>query len=70
MSLSELLPSLQSLSRAEKLQVMRFLVSDLGEGDQGPTINADLDYPIWSPINASDAASILLRELATDRGVE
>jgi hypothetical protein len=67
MSLTELLPSLQALSRAEKVRLVQLLVSDLGEQEDSAEISPGLDYPIWSPIEARDAATILLRELDSDR---
>ena len=68
MSLTELLPSLQALSRAEKVHLIQLLFSDLGEDEGGTAISQGIDYPIWSPIEASEAAATLLRELDSDRG--
>ena len=68
MSLTELLPSLQALSRAEKFRLMHLLVSDLGEEQEWAGISPGVDYPVWSPIEATDAAAALLRELESDRG--
>jgi uncharacterized membrane protein len=58
MSITELLPALQSLSRDEKWQVMQFLVSELQKEEV--LLIAGTDCPVWSPLNSFDAASSLL----------
>ncbi len=61
--LSELLPQVQALPKADKLRLMQFLVFELAR-EQGVTLfQADVDYPIWTPYNAFDAASTLLSVL-------
>lgn len=69
MSLSELLPTLQTLSREEKFRLVRILVSDLESEDLRSPIKAGEKYPVWSPIDAHEAGSILLGELDRSRTV-
>ncbi len=66
MTVQELLPLLQNLDRADKLQLMQRLLFDLARED-GVTLATDpftlLDgatYPVWSPYESYEAADILL----------
>ena len=63
MTLSELLPALHGLPRADKLRVIQLLAADVAreEGDEA-TIAEGL-YPIWSPYDAFEGAATLLRVL-------
>lgn len=61
--LIELFPRLQELKRTEKLFVIQFLVSELVQ-EEGDLIQTGLSYPIWSPYDAFDAASVMLNALA------
>jgi len=63
MSLSDLIPLLQSLPRAEKLQAIHLLILDLANEEGVPLIRPDAEYPIWSPYQAHDAADVLLKAL-------
>jgi hypothetical protein len=62
LSLAELLPKLRALSRADKLRVMQFLISELAR-EEGETLQADTDYPVWTPYDAFEAAASLLEAL-------
>ncbi len=59
MTLTELLPMLGELSRAEKLHVMQFLVSELAR-EESDLLKPGLAYPVWSPYGAFEAADTLL----------
>ena len=63
MSLGDLVPLLQSLPRAEKLQAIHLLILDLAREEGVPLIQPDAAYPIWSPYQAHDAAEVLLKTL-------
>ena len=66
MSLADLMPALQSLPRDEKLEVIRVLMSDLTQ--QGfDLLECGASYPVWTPLNADDAARALQRVLDQDR---
>lgn len=63
MTLSQLLPALQDLSRADKWRAMQFLVEDLAREEVG-VLQTGAEYPIWSPLNAFDAGRTLLDVLS------
>lgn len=63
MSLSELLPSVQSLPRAEKYQLLQLLAADLAHAEGLPHFQPGASYPVWSPYDANEAAFILVRML-------
>jgi len=44
---------------------MQFLVIDLAQEEGVPLLAADAEYPIWTPLNAFDAADTLLQMLQT-----
>lgn len=60
MSLTELFPTVKRLPRADKLRLMQFLVIDLAQEEGVPLLAAEAEYPIWTPLNAFDAAETLL----------
>lgn len=60
MALADLFPQLQTLSRAEKLHVMQFLVSELAHEEAASLLQPGTAYPVWSPYDAHDAAAVLL----------
>jgi hypothetical protein len=53
------------LPRADKLRLMQFLVIDLAQEEGVPLLVADAEYPIWTPLNAFEAAETLLQMLQT-----
>jgi hypothetical protein len=63
MSLTELVPAARALRRAEKLQLVRLLVNDLAEEEGLTRLESGASYPIWSPLEAYDAAQDLLQAL-------
>jgi hypothetical protein len=69
MSFVEMLPSVQALSRIEKLQLIQLLAKDLAEPEQSPFLVEGQTYPLWSPDQAYEAADTLLRELDAERTV-
>lgn len=68
MSLVELLPTVRSLSRQDKLRLIQWLAVDLAQAEEPVPIPADQDYPLWSPDRAYDAAAVLLRALDAEEG--
>jgi hypothetical protein len=60
--LAQLLPSLRLLKRSEKLQVIQFLAGELAE-DETELPRSDVEYPVWSPHDAFEAASIIMKQL-------
>jgi len=65
MSLTELFLTIKMLPRADKLRLIQFLVIDLAQEEGVPLLAADAEYPIWTPLNAFDAADTLLQMLQT-----
>ncbi|MBD2241667.1 hypothetical protein H6G35_34645 [Aulosira sp. FACHB-113] len=66
MSIAELFPTLRNLSRAEKLQVMQFLVQELAD-EEALSLQPRTTYHVWSPFNSHDAAVKLAALLEEDR---
>jgi len=67
MSVTELMPALQSLPREDKLQVIQFLVSDLTQREGIDFLQSGASYPVWTPLDAYDAARSLQQLLEQDR---
>lgn len=63
MTLTELVPSVRELPRADKLRLMQFLVVDLAEDEGVPLLDTNAEYPVWTPINAFEAAETLTEML-------
>jgi hypothetical protein len=59
MSLTELLPKLQELSRADKLRVIEFLASELSKSETLSLLEPGKTYEVWSPYDAFEAVHIL-----------
>jgi hypothetical protein len=67
MSLSELLPKLKSLTRADKLRLIQIMVADLAQEEGVPLIEVGVTYPVWSPYHAFDAAEAMLSALDEEK---
>ena len=67
MSLTEVLPEVQALSRLDKIRLIQFLAHEL-EGDEGGLTGPGRSYPVWSPDRAFTAAGALLQTLEEDKG--
>jgi hypothetical protein len=67
MSLIEVLPEVQSLSRLEKIRLIQMLAQDLERNDDA-LIESGQSYPVWSPDRAYTAAAALLEALEEDKG--
>lgn len=66
MPLAELVPEVESLSRAEKLQLMHILVADLAR-NEGIELQSD-SFPVWTPYGTDEAAEIMMRVLSEHKG--
>ncbi|BBC26046.1 hypothetical protein [Pseudanabaena sp. ABRG5-3] len=70
MSVTELLPNLQKLSRADKFLVMQFLVADLSKEEGIENLSESFQnnavYPVWSPYDSHQAAHQLMQLLEED----
>jgi len=59
---AELLHTLRTLPRADKLYLMQFLVSELAQ-EESDLLKPGLAYPVWSPYEAVEAADTMLAVL-------
>ena len=67
MSLAEVRPEVQSLSRLDKIRLIQFLAQEL-ERDESSLIEPGRSYPVWSPDRAFSAAAALLEALEDEKG--
>jgi len=66
MTLTELLPTIQSLPRADKFRLIQLLAADVAR-EEGITLAlADKAVPLWSAYDAFDGAATLLNLLDQD----
>ncbi|TVS14963.1 MAG: hypothetical protein EA424_17700 [Planctomycetaceae bacterium] len=63
MTLSELLPALHGLPRADKLRAIQVLAADVACEEDDMLAPSDEAYPIWSPYDAFEGAATLMRLL-------
>lgn len=70
MSLNELLPSVQEMPHKEKLQLMQWLATELAAGKQALILSPDVDYPVWSPYDAHEAAATLTAFLEQEKAAQ
>ncbi len=59
MSLTELRPVVRALPRREKFVLLQELIAELAQEEGVPVI----EFPVWSPYEAHDAAATLLQLL-------
>ncbi|NUN96554.1 MAG: hypothetical protein HUU16_10315 [Candidatus Omnitrophica bacterium] len=62
MNLTDLLPVLHGLPRSDKFRALQFLSVDL-EREETAALEDGKSYPVWSPHDALDAASVLTQHL-------
>ncbi len=63
MTLSELLPALHGLPRADKLRAIQVLAADVAREEGDMLASSDAAHPIWSPYDAFEGAATLMRLL-------
>jgi hypothetical protein len=66
MSLTELISSIDRLSQPEKLSLFQHLAAQIPDAELQAIFSAS-EYPIWSPYEATEAASILMQMIQDDR---
>ncbi|MDM8560496.1 hypothetical protein [Candidatus Parabeggiatoa sp. HSG14] len=64
--LNGLLPTVKTLSHVDKIRLMHFLMTDLVQREGINLIEPDESYPIWTPLNAVEAADTLLKALTEE----
>jgi hypothetical protein len=67
MSLAEVLPEVQTLSRLDKIRLIQILAQEL-EREESELIEPNRSYPVWSPDRAFTAAGALLEALDDEKG--
>ena len=67
MSLTELLPAVRALPRAERIRLVHLLIDELARPQEPPALQDGASYPVWSPYGAHEAAASLLRLLEDER---
>lgn len=67
MSLTDLMPEVQILSRLDKIRLIQFLAQELVQ-DEECLIEPGRSYPVWSPDRAFTAAAALLQALEEEKG--
>ena len=67
MTLSELLPGIQSLPRGEKLHLIQLLAADVAQEEQLTAGWKGSQIEIWTPYNSDEAAQVLLAELGAEK---
>ena len=66
MTVTELLPTLKNLPRADKLKVIQFLITELAREEE-PTLQPGATYSLWSPLNSHEAAHKLSQLLESEQ---
>lgn len=66
-AITELLPKVRDLPKADKLGLMQFLVFELAREEDISLLQTEGDYPIWTSYNAFDAAATLLDALKEEQ---
>lgn len=67
MSLTDVLPEVESLSRLDKIRLIQILAQEL-EREESSLIEPGRSYPVWSPDQAFKAAAALLQALEDEKG--
>jgi len=65
----KVLQSVRALPQAEKLHLIQVLAGDLAQ-EESVDLAEGASYPIWTPLFAYEAASLLLTELQKERAPE
>jgi hypothetical protein len=63
MSLTELRPAVRALPAGDKFLLVQELIAELAHEEGVPPI----EYPVWSPYGAHDAAAALLKLLEQEK---
>lgn len=66
MTLAELLPSIQSMTRSDRVRLLHYLAAEMIREEGVEPVVAEASFPIWTPFGAIDAAAGLAQALAQD----
>jgi hypothetical protein len=70
MTLNEVLSDLHALPRADKLRLIQLMAADVAREDAVGLPEAEKAYPVWSPYDAFEGATTLLRVLREEQGAQ
>ena len=65
MSLAELIPLVNNLNQSDQLTLFKLLAAKIPDAEL-QTIFSASEYPVWSPYDATEAASILMQMVQDD----
>ena len=68
MSIADIIPAVQTLSRGEKFELAQLLLKDLAREEQQLVFKEGQVYPIYTPEYAPQAAAQLAKLLKEERG--
>jgi hypothetical protein len=68
MSITDIIPAVQTLSRDEKFELAQLLLKDLAREEQQVVFKEGQVYPIYTPEYAPQAAAQLAKLLKEERG--
>lgn len=63
MSLIELLTTARTLCRADRIRLVQYLIADLAREEGITPLEEGTAYPIWTPLQAFEAAATMLDAL-------
>lgn len=55
MSITQLIPTVKRLPRADKFQLLQFLVTEIGREEGLFPLDPSATYPVWTPYNVPEA---------------
>ncbi len=64
----KLVEQLRRLNRVDKLEIIQLLAAELAN-EEANLLKPGASYPIWSPYDAVDAASIMLEALDAENSL-
>lgn len=68
MSLTELISLVNNLSHSDKLSLFKLLATQIPEAELHVIFSAS-EYPVWSPYDATEAATVLMQMIQDDQEV-
>lgn len=63
MSITELIPTVKRLPRADKFHLLQFLVAEIGREEGHFPLDSSITYPIWTPYNVPKATVATLASM-------
>jgi hypothetical protein len=70
MTLNDLIPELRALPRTEKLWVIQMMAAEVAQEEDAGLPKPGQEYPIWSPVDAFEGATTLMRVLEQEKAAQ